>query len=124
MVHTLELVAHAIDAPAKPADAADGEGAGADASALKLNQPRLPSLITLFIAHALRSIAHPGHFLFPLASRFLLQRPVLDAADVPMLYGMLYASGDNGRRERGWIVRFLKDGVRSEAVSTTKGVTS
>jgi nucleolar pre-ribosomal-associated protein 1 len=96
LLHTLELVAHSLPAP-------DNEDA----------QPRLSPLITLFVAHALRSQAHPSNFLFPLSSRFLLQRPTLDVADVPLLYGMLYAAGDGARRERAWIVRLLRDGVRS-----------
>lgn len=36
-----------------------------------------------------------------------------------MLYAMLYASGEGYKRERGWIVRLLKEAVRSEAVSRT-----
>lgn len=96
LLHTLELVAHALPAP-------EGEE----------SQPRLAPLMTLFIAHALRAQAQPSNFLFPLSSRFLLQRPTLDVADVPLLYGMLYAAGDGARRERAWIVRLLRDGVRS-----------
>jgi nucleolar pre-ribosomal-associated protein 1 len=111
LVHTLELVAHSIDPPTVPAET---EGPPSEVP-FKFNQSRLPTLITLFIAHALRGIAHPAHFIFPISSRFLLQRAVLDVADVPLLYGMLYASGDTGRRERGWIVRLLRDGTRSEA---------
>lgn len=105
LLHTLELVAHAIDPPAT----------STDTNHITLNQSRIPTLITLFLAHAVRSIAYPGQFIYPLSSRFLLQRPILDIADVPLLYGMLYASGDAGRRERAWIVRLLRDGVRSEA---------
>ncbi|CAK9785304.1 hypothetical protein CC85DRAFT_206078 [Cutaneotrichosporon oleaginosum] len=96
LLHTLELVAHSLPAP-------ESEDV----------QPRLSPLITLFVAHALRAQAHPSNFLFPLSSRFLLQRPTLDVADVPLLYGMLYAAGDGARRERAWIVRLLRDGVRS-----------
>nr|ODN91496.1 hypothetical protein L204_05480 [Cryptococcus depauperatus CBS 7855] len=76
---------------------------------------RLPTLTTLYFAHALRSLASPSHFLYPLSSRFLLQRPIFDINDTPMLYSMLYAHNDGWKRERGWIVRFLKDGVRSES---------
>lgn len=96
LLHTLELVAHSLPAPAS-----------------EEAQPRLSPLITLFVAHALRAQAHPSNFLFPLSSRFLLQRPTLDVSDVPLLYGMLYAAGDGARRERAWIVRLLRDGVRS-----------
>ena len=77
---------------------------------------RPPTLTTLFLAHALRVLASPSHYLYPLTSRFLLQRPTFDLYDVPMLYTMLYSSEDGFRRERGWIVRLLRDGVRSDAV--------
>ncbi|WVQ93728.1 hypothetical protein IAU59_000805 [Kwoniella sp. CBS 9459] len=83
--------------------------------AIPTTSTRLPTLTTLFFAHTLRSLANPSHFLYPLTSRFLLQRPIYDVTDTPMLYGMLYASGDEWKRERGWLVRFLKDGVKSEA---------
>ncbi|WWD09124.1 hypothetical protein V865_007246 [Kwoniella europaea PYCC6329] len=82
---------------------------------IETTSARLPTLTTLFFAHALRSLANPSHFLYPLSSRFLLQRHVFDPTDTPMLYSMLYASGDGWKRERGWIIRFLKDGARSEA---------
>jgi nucleolar pre-ribosomal-associated protein 1 len=77
---------------------------------------RVPSLAALFFAHSLRSIANPAHFLYPVASRFLLQRPKFDMQDVPLLYGMLYAGGEGWKKERGWIVRLIRDGMRSEAV--------
>jgi nucleolar pre-ribosomal-associated protein 1 len=72
---------------------------------------RLPTYATLILLHALRGIFYPSSFLYPLTSRFLLQRPELDLSDVPMLYGMLYSSSDDWKRERLWIVRFLADGM-------------
>jgi nucleolar pre-ribosomal-associated protein 1 len=74
---------------------------------------RLPSYTTLIILHALRSVFYPSNFIFPLTARFTLQRPLLDANDVPMLYGMLYSNSDNWKKERGWIIRFLSDGMIS-----------
>ncbi|KAH6899471.1 ribosome 60S biogenesis N-terminal-domain-containing protein [Coprinopsis sp. MPI-PUGE-AT-0042] len=60
---------------------------------------RIPSYITLFLFHSLRGIFNPAHF-------------VLDATDVPMLYSLLYSSSDDHwRKERGWILRFLADGM-------------
>ncbi|KAL5508633.1 hypothetical protein ACEPAH_6252 [Sanghuangporus vaninii] len=73
--------------------------------------PRLPSLTTLFFAHALRGIFYPSTFIYPISARFLLQRPRMDHGDVPLLYGMLYSSTDIWRKERGWIVRFLADSI-------------
>ncbi|KAG2045770.1 hypothetical protein BDR06DRAFT_1015311 [Suillus hirtellus] len=56
---------------------------------------RLPSFTSLILSHALRG------------------RPELDVTDVPMLYGMLYGSSDDWKKERGWTVRFFFDGMMS-----------
>jgi nucleolar pre-ribosomal-associated protein 1 len=77
----------------------------------ELPSTRLPTYTTLILLHALRGIFYPSHFLYPLTSRFLLQRPELDPGDVPMLYSMLYSSSDDWKRERLWVVRFLADGM-------------
>ncbi|KAJ7675860.1 ribosome 60S biogenesis N-terminal-domain-containing protein [Mycena polygramma] len=74
---------------------------------------RLPSYTTLILLHALRGIFYPSNFIYPLTARFLLQRPTLDVTDVPMLYGMLYSSSDDWKKERGWIIRFISDGMMS-----------
>jgi nucleolar pre-ribosomal-associated protein 1 len=74
--------------------------------------PRLPSYTTLLLFHALRGIFNPSTFVYPLTSRFLLQRAELDITDVPMLYSMLYSSDqDDWKKERGWMMRFLADGA-------------
>ncbi|KII96154.1 hypothetical protein PLICRDRAFT_151289 [Plicaturopsis crispa FD-325 SS-3] len=74
---------------------------------------RLPTYTTLILLHALRGVFYPSNFIYPLTARFLLQRPELDITDVPMLYGMLYSSTDDWKKERGWILRFLADGMTS-----------
>jgi nucleolar pre-ribosomal-associated protein 1 len=110
LLQTLRQLRHSIPAPTQIAST--------DPDAQPQTKiPRLPTIMSLFFAHTLRALASPSHFLYPLASRFLLQRPTFDAADVPMLYGCLYASGEGWKRERGWIVRLIRDGMRSEAVS-------
>jgi len=76
---------------------------------------RLPSFASLILSHALRGVFYPSNFIFPRTSRFLLQRPELDVTDVPMLYGMLYSNSDDWKKERGWIIRFLSDGMMSTA---------
>ncbi|CAE6418313.1 unnamed protein product [Rhizoctonia solani] len=75
--------------------------------------PRLPTYTTLLLSHALRDIFSPATPLYPLISRFLLQRPEFDPKDVPLLYTLLYSSSGEWRRERGWMLRFLADGMRS-----------
>ncbi|KAH9853304.1 ribosome 60S biogenesis N-terminal-domain-containing protein [Lenzites betulinus] len=81
------------------------------ASAPTDDTPRIPAYTTLLLAHAFRGIFYPSNFIYPLTARFLLQRPTLDASDVPMLYGMLYSSSDDWKKERAWILRFLSDGI-------------
>jgi len=76
---------------------------------------RLPSYTTLLLAHALRGVFYPSNFIYPLTARFLLQRPRLDVNDVPMLYNMLFSSGDHWKKDRAWIIRFLADGMQSTA---------
>lgn len=73
--------------------------------------PRLPSYTALVLVHAVRGIFYPFGFIYPLTARFLLQRPELDIDDVPMLYGMLYSSSEDWKKERGWMIRFLADGM-------------
>ncbi|KAG5724436.1 Laccase-2 [Termitomyces sp. T112] len=74
---------------------------------------RLPSYTTLLLSHSLRGIFYPSNFIYPITARFLLQRPELDINDVPLLYNMLYCSSDDWKKERGWMIRFLSDGMMS-----------
>jgi Nucleolar pre-ribosomal-associated protein 1 len=78
---------------------------------------KLTSAITLIhYTHSLACLAgifYPSNFIYPMTAHFLLQRPELDTSDVPMLYNMLYSSSDDWKRERGWIIRFLSDGMMS-----------
>jgi len=81
--------------------------------------PRLSSFTTLFFAHAIRAIYNPASVLYPLTSRFLLQRPDFDPLDPPMLYSMLYSTLDSElgskegdwKRQRNWMLKFLADGM-------------
>ena len=73
---------------------------------------QLPTYTTLLLMHAFRAIFNPSNFLYPITARFLLQRPMLDTTDVPLLFGMLYSSSDeNWKKERGWMIKFLADGM-------------
>ncbi|KAG6375258.1 ribosome 60S biogenesis N-terminal-domain-containing protein [Boletus reticuloceps] len=74
---------------------------------------RLPTFTALILLHALRGIFYPSNFIYPRTARFLLQRPELDVSDVPMLFGMLYSNSDDWKKERGWMLRMLGDGMAS-----------
>jgi nucleolar pre-ribosomal-associated protein 1 len=97
LLYTLRLIRHSILPPTE-----------------SNSFPRLPPLISLFLSYVIRAQATPSHFLYSLTSRFLLQRPILDTSDVPMLYSMLYASEEGWKNERTWIIRLLRDGMKSE----------
>jgi len=97
LLYTLRLIRHSIPPPTE-----------------SNSFPRLPPLISLFLSYVIRAQATPSHFLYSLTSRFLLQRPILDTSDVPMLYSMLYASEEGWKNERTWIIRLLRDGMKSE----------
>ncbi|KAK0554438.1 hypothetical protein OC845_000699 [Tilletia horrida] len=73
----------------------------------------LPLTITTFLGHALQALANPAHFTYPLFTRFLLQRPLVDPDDIPMLYNMLSSSSEHAVREREWMLRFLRDCMRA-----------
>lgn len=76
----------------------------------------LPLTITMFVAHAVRALAQPTIYLYPLISRFLLQRATpLDPSDIPLLYGFLYASSyqtQTYKQQRLFILRFLTSAIR------------
>lgn len=74
---------------------------------------RLPLHPSLIQSHALHGVFYPSNFIYLRTARFLLQRPELDVTDVPMLYGMLYGSSNDWKKERGWIVRCLSDSLMS-----------
>ncbi|KAG8812996.1 hypothetical protein FRC17_001713, partial [Serendipita sp. 399] len=96
-------------------------GSTSTAAESSFKNPRLSTYTTLFFAHALRAVFNPSSALYPLVSRFLLQRPEFDPNDPPMLYSMLYSSlsndfgkgSGNWKRERIWMLRFLADGMVS-----------
>lgn len=73
----------------------------------------LPLTTTLFLAQHLRLIGSPSSYLYPIFTRFLLQRPKFDTSDVPMLYSMLQSTNpESWRLQRVWMLRFLRDVVR------------
>ncbi|RIA94625.1 ribosome 60S biogenesis N-terminal-domain-containing protein [Glomus cerebriforme] len=74
---------------------------------------RVPTIITIFIAHSLNIFMNPGHFMYPLINKFLLQRPFLDIKDIPMFYSLFYSSTDNYQKEKVWILRLLSAGLKT-----------
>ncbi|KAJ2932530.1 hypothetical protein H1R20_g4543, partial [Candolleomyces eurysporus] len=113
VLYLLGLLKNAVVPPPANSNSKDARDPGAeDGEDQARFPPRLPSYTTLLLFHALRGIFNPSTFMYPLMSRFLLQRAELDITDVPMLYNMLYSSDqDDWKKERGWMLRFLADGA-------------
>ncbi|RIB18938.1 ribosome 60S biogenesis N-terminal-domain-containing protein [Gigaspora rosea] len=74
---------------------------------------RIPTIISVFIAHALNVFTNPAHFMYPIINKFLLQRPILDLEDVPMFYNLFHTSSKNYQKERVWILRLLSAGLKT-----------
>ncbi|KNZ61053.1 hypothetical protein VP01_1459g2 [Puccinia sorghi] len=72
----------------------------------------IPPLITLFLSRCLSLFCTaPESALHQPLSKFLLQRAVIDAKDVPMLYSLLYSSADIPSEGHIWLMQMLQDGL-------------
>ncbi|KAA1068102.1 hypothetical protein PGTUg99_016542 [Puccinia graminis f. sp. tritici] len=72
----------------------------------------VPPLITLFLSRCLNLFCTaPESALHQPLSRFLLQRAVIDAKDVPMLYSLLYSSAEMPAEGHLWLMQMLHDGL-------------
>ncbi|CAG8557822.1 4276_t:CDS:2, partial [Dentiscutata heterogama] len=77
---------------------------------------RIPTIISVFIAHALNIFTNPAHFMYPIINKFLLQRPILDLEDVPMFYNLFHTSSKNYQKERDYKIfrrRYVWDVISS-----------
>ncbi|KAF9365845.1 hypothetical protein BGX34_008056 [Mortierella sp. NVP85] len=75
--------------------------------------PRIPAVITTFVAHALSSLLKPDHFMYPHVNKFCLQRPTIDLEDIPMFYSMFNSSSEHHRKERVWMLRLLASSLKT-----------
>jgi hypothetical protein len=83
-----------------------------------ITAPNLPitPCVAVFIGRAVRIALHPENApMYPLINKFLLQRPMLDAEDVPLFYNLFNASSDTFRAERIWLLRVLAAGLRRKS---------
>ncbi|KAG3087814.1 hypothetical protein PI124_g17879 [Phytophthora idaei] len=76
---------------------------------------QVPSVITVFLNDALAVLTRPTHVLYPQVNHFLLARPAMDLADVPMFYSLFNSRAPlTFRQERSWLLHTLRRGVRSD----------
>ncbi|KAG8978985.1 hypothetical protein FRC05_009195 [Tulasnella sp. 425] len=74
--------------------------------------PRLPTCTSLLFAHALHCIFNPATFFYPVAMRFLLQRPTFNPNDVPLIFEMLFKGNEDWKQHRKWMITYLRDSMR------------
>ncbi|KAI1320391.1 hypothetical protein EDD11_001194 [Mortierella claussenii] len=75
--------------------------------------PRIPAVITMFVAHALSTLLKPDHFMYPHINKFCLQRPTIDLEDIPMFYSLFNSSSEQHRKERVWMLRLLATSLKT-----------
>ncbi|KAG0343372.1 hypothetical protein BG004_005354, partial [Podila humilis] len=75
--------------------------------------PRIPTVITMFVANALSTLLRPDHFMYPHVNKFCLQRPAIDMDDIPMFYSLFNSSSEHHRKERVWVLRLLSGSLKS-----------
>ncbi|KAG6580388.1 uncharacterized protein IUM83_15113 [Phytophthora cinnamomi] len=76
---------------------------------------QVPSVVTVFLNDALAVLTRPTHVLYPQVNHFLLARPAMDLADVPMFYSLFNSRAPlTFRQERSWLLHTLRRGVRND----------
>uniref|UniRef100_M4BA54 URB1 C-terminal domain-containing protein n=1 Tax=Hyaloperonospora arabidopsidis (strain Emoy2) TaxID=559515 RepID=M4BA54_HYAAE len=76
---------------------------------------QVPSLVTVFLNDALAVLTRPTHVLYPQVNHFLLARPAMDVADVPMFYSLFNSRAPlTFRQERSWLLHTLRRGIRTD----------
>ncbi|EGZ29848.1 hypothetical protein PHYSODRAFT_309991 [Phytophthora sojae] len=76
---------------------------------------QVPSVVTVFLNDALAVLTRPTHVLYPQVNHFLLARPAMDLADVPMFYSLFNSRAPlTFRQERSWLLHALRRGVRND----------
>ncbi|KAG1711475.1 hypothetical protein DVH05_008727 [Phytophthora capsici] len=76
---------------------------------------QVPSVVTVFLNDALAVLTRPTHVLYQQVNHFLLARPAMDLADVPMFYSLFNSRTPlTFRQERSWLLHMLRRGVRSD----------
>lgn len=78
-----------------------------------MTAPRIPAVVTTFMAHSLSTLLRPDHFMYPHVNKFCLQRPTIDLEDIPMFYSLFNSSSEQHRKERVWMLRLLATSLKS-----------
>lgn len=85
-----------------------------NASRNKDNQ-KLPFVVALFLARAVKVIAYPSDHMYLTVLNFLTAKPEIDLSNVPEFYRLFFSAGGQFRKEQNWILRLLRDGIRDSS---------
>ncbi|GIY30835.1 nucleolar pre-ribosomal-associated protein 1 [Caerostris extrusa] len=75
--------------------------------------PKIPNIITLFLARTVDIFTKPEHKLYRPLYAFILRKPCLDIAQVPEFYNLFNSTYIEHRIHRQWLLNLLADGLRS-----------
>jgi hypothetical protein len=86
-----------------------------DSVADRASPQKVPSMITLFVAHTLTILLHPESALYPHVNRYLLSSPSLTLEEIPLFYTTMFSSNsarDQSRAECEWILNLIRFGLK------------
>ncbi|KAK7601079.1 hypothetical protein V9T40_008520 [Parthenolecanium corni] len=76
--------------------------------------PILPCIVTNFLAHMSLIISEPLHSLYVPLTNFLLAKPSFDVNTIPNFLALFYSTDLKNRDYQEWILKIIRDGMRSE----------
>ncbi|RCH97337.1 nucleolar pre-ribosomal-associated protein 1, partial [Rhizopus stolonifer] len=75
--------------------------------------PRVPPCVSVCIAHTLSILLHPGHYMLPHISKWILQNSAFDFDYIPMFSTLFNSSSLNNKKERLWLLHVLLSSLRT-----------
>ncbi|KAI9259929.1 ribosome 60S biogenesis N-terminal-domain-containing protein [Sporodiniella umbellata] len=75
--------------------------------------PRIPLCISVCVAHALSVLLHPGHYMFPHITKWVLQNSAFDFDYIPMFSSLFNSASSNNKKERLWLLHVLLSSLRT-----------
>jgi hypothetical protein len=86
-----------------------------DSVADRATPQKIPSMITLFVAHSLTILLHPESALYPHINRYILSSPNLTLEEIPLFYTTMFSSNsvrESARAEVEWILNLIRFGLK------------
>ncbi|KAF7729952.1 nucleolar pre-ribosomal-associated protein 1 [Apophysomyces ossiformis] len=74
---------------------------------------RIPAAITVCVAHAASILLHPGHYMLPHITKWIMQNPQFDFLHVPLFTALFHSTSANHKKERLWLLRVLSSSLQT-----------